>query len=330
MKTKWEQLELVQPNALKILRNSIVKNRVAHAYLFEGSKGTGKKEASLLFAKTLFCQDRIGYQPCYKCSNCRRIDSGNHPDIHLVEPSGLSIKKEQVQYLQAEFSKTGVESNKKLYIVNHIDKMTVSASNSLLKFLEEPGEGTYAILLTENIQRLLDTIISRCQVVSFRSLTTEQLIEKLVEKGLSTSDASILSHLTNSIDEAIELSEDEWFGLARKLVIQLYEVLTTRPQQALLFIHEKWISHFKEKEQAHIGLNLLMLLYRDLLTLQVGHESKIVYLHKLEDLKQQALQMTQQKVIAYIEVIMKAKNKLNSNMNVQLLMEQLVLDLQEG
>src|SRR6478736_5503092 len=312
MGNTWEQLEALQPNVLKILQNSLLKERVAHAYLFEGSKGTGKKQISFLFAKALFCQNPVNHRPCHECSNCRRIDSGNHPDIHLIEPAGLSIKKEQIQFLQSEFTKTGVESNKKLYIVNHVDKMTVSAANSLLKFLEEPGNGTYAVLLTENIQRLLDTIISRCQVISFRSLTPEQLAEKLVENGLSAVDASILSNLTNSIDEAIELSKDEWFGLAIKLVIQLYEVLTTRPQQALL------------------GLTLLMLLYRDLLTLQVGQESKIVYRHKIEELKQQALQTTQEKAIYRLEVILKAKNKLNSKMNLQLLMEQLVLDLQEG
>ncbi|WP_110114654.1 DNA polymerase III subunit delta' [Bacillus sp. CGMCC 1.16541] len=330
MTKTWDDLEAIQPNALKIIKNSLVKNRVAHAYILEGSKGTGKKETSLLFAKALFCQQLDDYKPCNRCINCRRIDSSNHPDVHFIEPSGLSIKKEQVQYLQSEFTKTGVESNQKLYIVEHIDKMTVSAANSLLKFLEEPGDGTYAILLTEQIHKLLDTIISRCQVISFQALTPESLEQKLIDNDVPESTASILSHLTNSLDEAFQLSEDEWFGLARKLVIQLYEVLTTRPQQALLFIHEQWMSHFIEKEQVQVGLNLLMLLYRDVLTIQVGQEARIVYRHKQEELKMQALQMTQNKAIYQLEVIMKAKNKLNSNMNIQLLMEQLVLDLQEG
>ncbi|AQX52977.1 DNA polymerase III subunit delta' [Priestia flexa] len=330
MNKKWGELEGVQPTALRMLKNSIVKDRVAHAYLLEGSKGTGKKEISFLFAKRLFCLNPHEHEPCYECINCKRIDSGNHPDVHFIEPDGLSIKKEQVQYLQAEFTKTGVESNKKLYIINHVDKMTVSASNSLLKFLEEPTDGTYAILLTETIQKLLDTIISRCQVISLRSLTEKQLAEQLMNHNLSRADATLMPYLTNSITEAIELSEDEWFGLARKLVIQLYEVLTTRPQQALLFIHEKWVPHFKEKEEAHIGLNLLMLLYRDVLTLQVEEEPMLIYFYKEDHLKSHALQATQQKIIAKIEVILRAKNKLNSNMNIQLLMEQLVLDLQEG
>ncbi|MEH6853701.1 DNA polymerase III subunit delta', partial [Priestia megaterium] len=95
MGNTWEQLEALQPNVLKILQNSLLKERVAHAYLFEGSKGTGKKQISFLFAKALFCQNPVNHRPCHECSNCRRIDSGNHPDIHLIEPAGLSIKKEQ-------------------------------------------------------------------------------------------------------------------------------------------------------------------------------------------------------------------------------------------
>ncbi|MFX3864258.1 DNA polymerase III subunit delta', partial [Streptococcus suis] len=93
-------------------------------------------------------------------------DSGNHPDVHWIEPDGQSIKKGQIEALQEEFSKTGVESNQKLYIIRHADKMTNNAANSLLKFLEEPHRGTTAVLLTEQYHRMLPTIISRCQVLS--------------------------------------------------------------------------------------------------------------------------------------------------------------------
>ncbi|MFG5456460.1 DNA polymerase III subunit delta', partial [Enterococcus faecalis] len=78
-------------------------------------------------------------EPCESCRNCQRIESGNHPDVHVVHPDGLSIKKGQIQALQEEFSKTGLESHKKLYIISHADQMTVNAANSLLKFLEEPS-----------------------------------------------------------------------------------------------------------------------------------------------------------------------------------------------
>jgi DNA polymerase III subunit delta' len=330
MSKTWDQLEQIQPNVMKMLKNSLLKNRVAHAYIFEGGKGTGKKDVALLFAKSIFCLHLHEYKPCNTCINCRRIDSSNHPDVHYIEPDGLSIKKEQIQHLQSEFTKTGLESNRKLYIIEHVDKMTVNAANSLLKFLEEPSNDTYAVLLTEHVHKLLNTIVSRCQIISFRSLTPDDLRDKLMENGVSQAFASLLAQLTNDLEEALRLYEDEWFGLARKLVIQLNETLATRPQQSLLFIHEKWMQHFSEKGQVELGLSMLLMLYRDLLSIQLDQEDTVVFTDRFEHLKQQALQITQKKTICDLEAILKAKNKLNSNMNLQLLMEQLVLDLQEG
>ena len=159
----WDQLEELQPAVLKMLKNSLLKTRVAHAYLLEGIRGTGKKEIALLITKALFCDSLIdGYKPCEACHNCRRINSGNHPDVHKVEPDGLSIKKQQIQDLQEEFSKKGVESARKVYMISDADKMSVSAANSLLKFLEEPNSQTTAFLLSEQPQQLLPTILSRC------------------------------------------------------------------------------------------------------------------------------------------------------------------------
>ena len=84
--------------------------------------------------------------------NCKRISSGNHPDVHLIERDGLSIKKEQIKSLQEEFSKKSVEANRKVYMIADADKMSVGAANSLLKFLEEPAADTVAILMTEQVQ----------------------------------------------------------------------------------------------------------------------------------------------------------------------------------
>ena len=226
----WEELEKIQPVALKMIKNSIRKNRLAHAYLFEGMRGTGKKETGIVVAKSLFCQSPIdGYIPCEECNNCQRINHGNHPDIHIVEPDGLSIKKQQIQLLQEEFSKTGVESNQKLYMIIHADRMTVNAANSLLKFLEEPHQQTFAILVTEQIQKILPTILSRCQTLSFRPLSNDDLIHKLVELGVKKDLAPLIAQLTNNLDEALALNEDDWFAQAQKIVVKLYEVLKKNP-----------------------------------------------------------------------------------------------------
>jgi DNA polymerase III subunit delta' len=327
----WEELEKIQPVALKMIKNSIKKNRLAHAYLFEGMRGTGKKETGILVAKSLFCQSPVdGYIPCEECNNCQRINHGNHPDIHIVEPDGLSIKKQQIQLLQEEFSKTGVESNQKLYMIIHADRMTVNAANSLLKFLEEPHQQTFAILITEQIQKMLPTILSRCQSLSFRPLSNDDLIHKLVELGIKKDLVPLIAQLTNNLDEALALNEDDWFAQAQRIVVKLYEVLKKNPLEAMVALQEEWFLHFKDKEQVDRGLDLLLLIFKDLLYIQIGKQGQVVFVSEILRLEQYALQTTGRRLADQMTAILDAKRKLQANMNPQLLMEQLVLRLQEG
>jgi DNA polymerase-3 subunit delta' len=327
----WDQLEELQPTVLKMLKNSLLKNRVAHAYLFEGIRGTGKREIALLLTKALFCESIIdGYKPCETCKNCRRVNNGNHPDVHIVEPDGLSIKKEQIKDLQAEFSKKGLESLKKIYLLVHADKMSVSASNSLLKFLEEPNLGTVAFLLTEQPQKILPTIQSRCQILTFNPFSPQVMIKQLVENGVEPAKAPLLAQLTNSLDEAHKLNVDEWFAQAQKIVLKLYEVLKKNPLEGMVSLQGDWFLHFKEKEQIHRGLDLLLLIFKDLLYIQLDKQEQIVFRDESERLKQFALQTSGRRLSDQMSAILEAKRKLEKNMNPQLMMEQLVLKLQEG
>jgi DNA polymerase-3 subunit delta' len=250
--------------------------------------------------------------------------------VHVLEPDGNSIKKQQIQFLQEEFTKTGLESKRKIYIIEHADKMTTNAANSLLKFLEEPNQETFAFLLTENVHQMLNTIISRCQPLSFRALTSTRLVDKLVEEGFSVPLARTASHLTNSLEEAVELCRDDWFALARNLVIKLYEALFTRQQQALLFIQEKWMPHFQERKQLEIGLDLMLFIYKDMLYAQVDKGDEFVFTDEKEQIEKFALQTTQQRVTEHLSYILQSKSRLASNVNPHLLMERLALNLQEG
>ena len=331
MLKSWDEMDQVQPTVGKLLKNSIQKGRLAHAYLFEGMRGIGKREASFLLAKSLFCSNpKENYIPCDGCSNCKRITSGNHPDLHLLEPDGLSIKKRQIQDLQEEFSKTGVESRKKMYIIVHADRMTGNAANSLLKFLEEPHSETTAILLTEGAQQILPTILSRCQIIKFQPFSPGILIKKLDEHGVDRTKAPIIAQLTNNLDEALELSHNDWFAQAQKIVLKLYEVLKKNPLEALVMLQEEWFLHFKEKEQFDQGLDLLLLLYKDLLYLQLEKTSQVVYVGEIGRLQQYALHISGRQVADGLSWILEAKRKMQANMNPQLLMEELVLRLQEG
>lgn len=324
-------MKQLQPQIMMMLQNSLVKNRVAHAYLFEGEKGTGKHEISYVFAKSLLCENPIShFEPCEECPNCKRISSGNHPDVHYIERDGLSIKKEQIKSLQEEFSKKSVESNRKVYMIADADRMSVSAANSLLKFLEEPSSDTVAILMTEQGQRILPTILSRCQVLTFTSLSPENVKQKLIEQGVQSQLSAVISQITQNLDEGLVLSSDEWFVQAQTIVVKLYEVLKHNPMKALLYLQTDWFSHFKEREQIDRGLDLLLLIYKDLLYMQLDKRDFVVFQNMLKEYESHALQLSQRRLADYMSSILEAKRRLASNTNPQLLMEQLVLNLREG
>lgn len=331
MATNGATLAKIQPDVFNMLKNSIQKERVSHAYLFEGMRGTGKKAAGVFLAKSLLCYHPVDhYQPCEACINCRRINSGNHPDVHLVEPDGLSIKKRQVEQLQEEFSKTGVETKRKIYILVHADKMTTSAANSLLKFLEEPEQMTVAILLTEQVQQMLPTIQSRCQIISFQPLAPKTVQQMLVQEGVDSSQALLIAHLTNNVAEARELAEDEWFVHAQKIVLELYEILKKGSLEALVFLQTDWFKCFKERDQLNQGLNLLILVYKDILHIQLERDDDVVFSGWKEKLQQDALRISSISIANQMTAILEAIKKLRANVNPQLMMEQLVLKLQEG
>jgi len=326
----WEQLAKTQPTIVKMLTNSLVKDRLAHAYVFEGGRGTGKKETSLLLAKSFICHNKQGAQACLTCRDCKRIDSGNHPDIHVIETDGTSIKVDQIRNLKKEFSMRGLESKKKIYIVEEAEKMTDSAANSLLKFLEEPEGEALAILVTTQVQTLLKTIISRSQILSFAPLSAVLLVKKLVNDGINEKDALVVSRITSDLQESLELCREDWIAQARNKVIQLIDDLSLRPRYAFITLQEEWIPFFKDKKDVQLGIDLMMLWYRDVIRMQVDQTDQIVYIDQEDKLQDQALKLSQVKLGKNLQAVMDAKRRLDANTAPQLLMEQLLLRLQEG
>ena len=324
----WSDMTSIQPLVSKMVMNSIKKERLSHAYLLHGAKGTGKHDISILIAKSIFCKNRQGAEPCHTCKDCHRIETGNHPDVHQIIPDGMSIKKDQIEHLQREFSYTGLESNRKVYIIEDADKMTTNASNRLLKFLEEPSKLTTAMLLTENSKSILPTIISRCQVLPLQPLNPTNLINQLQNEGISESNAKLLASLTNNYSEALDLSKDEWFANARSLVVQLTQMLHAKPKESLLFIHNQWMQHFGTREQLQTGLDLLIIWFKDIIYKQIDKEDSIIYISELDKREQSSMKWSRQHVTNVLSEIMDAKRNLNQNINPALVMEQLTLHIQ--
>ncbi|EFR89089.1 DNA polymerase III subunit delta' [Listeria marthii FSL S4-120] len=320
---------MMQPVVMKIFSKSVRENRLSHGYLFEGSSGTGKKRTALWLAQSLFCLESTETElACGKCANCTRIASHNHPDVHLLEPDGASIKIDQVRALKQELSKRGMESDQKVVIIYDADKMTVQSANSLLKFIEEPEGGLLLLFLTTNPGQILPTIQSRLQPVTFKSLTFDSLLASLTAAGISEQKARIYASITGSVEEAKAFEESEWFGEARNVVIKLYEGIHHQGTSPLIIIQESWTPLFKEKDKMALGLELLLLLYRDRLHLTLDENYEPICTTQKEMLGQDALRKSLSETTGEIEKILAAKSKLDSNMNTQLLMEQLVLEIQ--
>lgn len=330
MVRKVDELKALQPIVMKQLQTIYEKNRMAHAYIFDGEKGTGKRDAMTFFVKLLLCEHPLKNVPCETCRNCLRIDSGNHPNIKQIEPDGQFIKIDQIRDLIAEMMMTGVESGRKIYVIHHADKLNTASANMLLKFLEEPDGEVTAILLTERIQSILPTIRSRCQHIKFSKVPRQILMERLVEQGVTHSMASTVSMVTNELETAITLANEEQFAHARKTVLKLVETVRNNVHEALLLVHEEWLPSFKEKNEMEQALDLLLFAYRDIVAIKANPDATCTYPDMLHIFKEIALHTTYERLSNQMQAVLQARANLQRNMNRALLMEQLMLNLQEG
>lgn len=329
---RFQQLAQSQTVVAKVIENSILSEKVGHAYIFSGDYEPYLIETAQLFAKSLFCESPEGVEPCGVCRNCRRMDSGNIVDYIEMEPDGASIKKEQIQQLLSDLSLRGAEGDRQVYVIHQAHKMTTQAANSLLKFFEEPGVGKLAILVTTQPQLLLPTIRSRAQHLVFRPIDRNELAETLAEDVSCTSDLARLAlTVYPKWEDAREVLHNDWFVQAYGLVVQLVEVLTKRPQELLLFAQEKWLGHFKGRNELRIGLELFESWLEESLRFKVRTEY-VPQLFTREQALYQAFvnDRSVHKIVHAIEHVHEAIRRLEANVNPQLTFERLTFDLQKG
>lgn len=166
----------------------------------------GKKLIATEFAKMLLCMGEEKY--CNKCKSCIEFSAKNNPDFLYIEPEGSSIKIEQIRYLQNKIQEKPIISNKKVYIINDANLMTVEAQNCLLKTLEEPPEYATIILIGNNENSFLATIKSRCVILHFKALENSE-IKKFLEENYNEQnlDTNVLDIFQRSIGKAIILKD---------------------------------------------------------------------------------------------------------------------------
>ena len=205
---------------VEVLRRSLRGGKTAHSYLFEGVPGCGRKKTALSLIQALFCT-ALPDDACGVCPSCRKVEGGNHPDIHLLSPlpDKRDISVDQLREMQRELSLRPYEAPRKACIIDPAERLNVSSANSLLKTLEEPPGNALIILLTENAGMLLSTVRSRCQLIRFAPLSPEHVLTLLERSGMAPEIAALVAPMSGgSLQKALEL-DNESLAARRETVL---------------------------------------------------------------------------------------------------------------
>lgn len=309
-----------EPVVHKVLTNSFKKNKISHAYLFELNGYSKGLELAVSFAKAILCPNN--YHNCNNCGNCTQctvIDNKDFLELKIITPDGAWIKKEQLEELQREFNRKALIGSRKIYIISEAEKLNESASNSILKFLEEPVEGITAILLTNNKYQLLNTITSRCQLLTFKA-------KKNV--NVENTQNKIAAYLYNNqadIDEFIKYDTDNNIIEFVDSYISYYE---NSGLKTIIFKNKKFIEQFDDRKKLNIAFKMLILYYNDVLNCFL--ERPIVYFKDyVDNIKSISLKNSAKEIAAKIKIIYDNSQKIRYNVNSNLLMDKLIIELEE-
>lgn len=317
-----------QKEAVEILEDEIIKDRISHAYLFSAKSGTGKSKLAFEFAKANFCQEAAA-DSCGSCINCRKMDHHNHPDFKVISvlEGKSSISIDQIRELKKEIAYKPYESEHKIYIIESAEKMSKEAANSLLKTLEEPPSFATIILLVEDSGKLLPTIVSRCQQIKLKNVAHQKIKELLIDKGLSKSRAEILSRTAaGSPGRALDALELDNYFEERKNIYDFLKDITSKNTMEIFQITAKLSSLINSDFPC---FNLLSDWYRDIMMIKQDYLDAVINKDYLEELKGLSLEMTQQKIIKNLELIDKTEEYISRNVKEELSLEVLFFKLRQ-
>ena len=309
-----EEIKKHQKVAYRILENALMKNQLAHAYLFTGEKGTPKLETAYLLVQSLLC-DKQGFA-CETCEKCKHVSNGGYADLIYVDGINKSIKKGEILDIQERFSKTKLERDgKKVYILDGVENATSEALNSLLKFLEEPESDTIAILISEHSDRILETIVSRCQNIPFYKTNTTELENELLNE-MDACEAHVLAHVCANHNQVEQLQESEEFQHAYYLFTHFLEEYHNHPAFAKVFLQNEGFRKSKrdDRQVLSLFLSMLSLLCRD--TYRYEKEEIIRIWGKSGEI------MLKLDVDSVYKVTVETKDKIVRSVNVALLVDQ--------
>lgn len=341
-----------QEHITKTLQNQIMNGHIGHAYLFTGTRGTGKTSVAKIFARAVNCLDPQNGSPCGKCANCLKLQNDN--DINVIEMDAASNNKvDDVREIREKVKFMPVDVKYKVYIIDEVHMLTDSAFNALLKTLEEPPKHIIFILATTEVHKLPQTILSRCVRFDFRLVSVKELmahLEKIFKREKIECDEESLKLIatagegsvrdTLSIADSIasycqgKITKEETLKILGTtdylLNVEFFNCLKEREVGKMLALIDKM-----EKE----GKNLAVFAKdisrhaRNLLVVKTCENANEIL--SLPDdayalFEEQAKLFDEKDLIRYMQVFSSAENELRYTLSVRLLLETTCLTAMSG
>jgi len=283
-------------------------HRLAHAYLLVGPQDSGKTQTALNLAQLVNCESQTA---CGECASCRKIASGNHPDVHVIGNDEMdSIKIEEIRFLLSRAHLMAYEAKTKVFIIRNIELMTLEAANALLKTLEEPAANTLMILTTSVLEANLDTIKSRCHIVKFFPSSVNRIANLLMEEGIKNEDAHFLAvYAEGCLGKTRKLIKQEIISHRRKV---LDEMLLNRNNDAFL----KELS--ADPQETTQALRLLLSFFRDVVLFKNGvSATSLVHQDCLREVEKFAARGFEDLALIIRQVV-QTKELVDENLNVKM------------
>ncbi len=316
---------------IKSLRESIKNDMTSHAYIFCGNKGSGRNLTAGAFAKTANCLSPINGNACGKCPSCIQFESGNNPDVFYVKATKtISISVDDIrEQIVNEVKIKPYSYKRKIFIIDKADTMTSQAQNALLKTLEEPPKYVLIILIAENTENFLPTVLSRCVMMKFSPISVNLIKNYLINNcAMNEDDAAFYAEYSvGSIGEALRLSGDENFYQMRNDIISCLDRLDTMD-----FVSAMLMAKEMEKYKAYSELfDIMYMFYRDVFCMRLFKDDRyVIQKDKIGLIEKKAKNLNEQTIAKRLDFIMDIKKKIRQNTAFRLSMEVLFMNLKES
>ena len=319
-----------QKNVTEVLEESIVRDRIGHAYLFYGADGIGKYTVAEAFAKRIMCMNPQDGENCMQCEACVLNKNSTNPDLNIIDvPEGkASIGVKAIRELQEDVITAPLYSAKKVYIIRHSDKLTVEAQNTLLKTLEEPPIYVVIILLCSNISLMLDTVRSRVHRLDFARYTDGEIRKILELKMLDAADdGGVFVYADGLQGRAISYFQDMEINDIRAELMGVVEKLSSgRASERIKCT--KYLSDLKGRKE--FVFFTLMSFYRDIAQIsRYGRNSRLQNRQQAEKIAELAQSIGFYRAEDCIEIIDKTWKRLKQNVNYDLAVSNMLIKMQE-